>query len=85
MLFYVHLRLNEIFGSVNNGPFTGITFIMVGGLLQLPPVGGRPVYATYKNNWKNCDLLWRHLKVFELTEIMRQRGDETLIDLLNNV
>ena len=85
MLFYAHLRLNEIFGSVNNGPFIGITVIMVEDLLQLAPAGGRPVYSTYKNNWKNCDLLWRHLKVFELTEIMRQRGDETLIDLLNNV
>ena len=58
---------------------------MVGDLLQLPPVGRRPVYASYKNNWQNFDLLWRHFKVFELTEVMCQRGDDTLIDLLNNV
>ena len=85
MLFYVHLRLNKIFGSVNNDPFAGITVIVVGDLLKLPPVGGRPVYASYKNNWQNFDLLWRHFKVFELTEVMPQRGDGTLIDCLNNV
>ena len=58
---------------------------MVGDLLQLPPVGERPVYASYKNNRKNFYLIWRHFKAFELTGVMRQRGDDTLIDLLNNV
>ena len=85
LLFYVHLRLNDIFGSVNNDPFPGITVIVAGDLLQLAPVGGGPVYASYRNNWQNFDLLWRHFKVFELTEVMRQRGDDTLIDLLNNL
>ena len=85
LFFYVHLRLNEIFGSVNNDPFAGITVIVVGDLLQLPSVGGRPVYASYKNNWQNFDLLCRHFKIFELAEVIRQRGDDTLIDLLNNV
>ena len=49
LLFYVDLRLNEIFGSVNNDPFTGITVVVVGDLLQVPPVRGCPVYAGYKN------------------------------------
>ena len=85
LLFYVHLRLNEIFGSANNDTFTGITVIVVGDLLQLPPVGGFPVYASYKNNSQNFDLLWRHFKVFGLAEVMSQRGDDSLIHLLNNV
>ena len=55
LLFYVHLRLNEIFGSFKNEPF------------------------------KNLESLWQHFKVFEFTEIMGQRGDSQLIDLLNNV
>ena len=50
-LFYVHLRLNEISGSVNNEPFEDILVIEVGDLLQLPLVGGRPVYGNYKNYW----------------------------------
>ena len=80
--FYVHLRLNEIFGSVNNDPFSDITVTVVG---DLPPVGGFPVYASYKNNSQNFDLLWRPFKAFELVEVMRQRGDDSLIHLLNNV
>ena len=85
LLFYVHLRLNEIFGSVNNEPFAGITVITVGDFFQLPPVGGKPVYATYKNTWQNFESLWKHFKIFELTEVMRQREDSQLIDLLNQV
>ena len=85
LLFYVHLRLNEIYGSVNNDPFAGTTVIVLRYLLKLPPVGERPAYACYKNNWQKFDLLWRHFKVFKLTEVMRQRGDDTLIDLLINV
>ena len=50
-LFYVHLRFNEIFGSVNNEPFPGIAVITVGNICQLPPEGGKPVHATYKNTW----------------------------------
>ena len=55
LLFYIHLRLNEIFCSVNNYPFAGLTVTVVGNLLQLPHVWGRPVYASYKNNWQNFD------------------------------
>ena len=37
LLFYI--RLKEIFGSIDNEPFAGITVILVGDLLQLSPVG----------------------------------------------
>ena len=83
LLFYVHLRFSEIFGSVNNEPFAGITVITVGNFFQLPPVGGKPVYATYKNTWQNFESLWKHFKIFELTEVMRQRENSQPIDLLN--
>ena len=85
LLFHVHLRLTEIFGKVNDEPFAGKTVIAVGDFFQLPPVGGRPVYADYKNDWQNFESLWKLFKIYELTEVMRQRGDSQLIDLLNNV
>ena len=84
-MLYVHLRLNEIFGTVNDKPFAGISVIAVGDFFQLLPVGGRPVYADYKINWQNFESLWKLFKIFELTEVMRQRGDAEFIDLLNNV
>ena len=57
LLLYVHLRLNEIFGTANDKPLAGISVITVGDFSQLPPVGARPVYADYKNNWQNFESL----------------------------
>ena len=50
LLYYVHLRLNKIFGCVTNESCAGIPVIAVGDFFQLPPVGERPVYANYKND-----------------------------------
>ena len=55
LLFNVHLRLKEIFGTDKNSPFVGISAIDVGDCFQLPPVGERPVYADYKNAWQNFE------------------------------
>ena len=77
--------MTEIFGSVNDQPFAGVSVITVDDFFQLPPVGGKPVYANYKDNWQNFNSLWKLFKIFELTEVTRQRGDSQLIDLLNNV
>ena len=85
LLYYVHLRLSEIFGFVTNEPLAGTTVIEVGDFFQLPLVGGRPVYPDYKNDWQNFESLWKLFKIFELTEVMRQRGESQFIDFLNNV
>ena len=85
LLYYVHLRLNEIFDCVTNESFAGITVIAVGDFYQLPPVGGRPVHVNYNNDWQNFESLWKLFKIFELTEDLRKRGDSQLIDFLNNV
>ena len=77
-LFYFHLRLNEIFELVNCEPFSGVSC----NFFQLPPVGGKLVYATYTNTLQNFDVHWKLFKIFELTEVMRQRRDSELIDRL---
>ncbi|XP_057316777.1 uncharacterized protein LOC130657796 [Hydractinia symbiolongicarpus] len=84
-LFYIHLRLIEIFACRDEIPFAGITVIECGDLYQLPPVQQRPVYADYKSDWLNLVHLWKLFEFAELTEVMRQKGDNVLIDLLNNV
>ena len=82
LLYYIYLRLNEIFRAADTKPFAALTVLAVGDFFQLQPVGGLPVYAEYKNTWQNLNSLW---KLFELTETMHQRGDSQLIHLLNNV
>ncbi|XP_057310099.1 uncharacterized protein LOC130648095 [Hydractinia symbiolongicarpus] len=81
-LFYIHLRLIEIFACRDEIPFAGITVIACGDLYQLPPVQQRPVYADYKSDWLNLVHLWKLFEFAELTEVMRQKGDNVLIDLL---
>ena len=85
LLLHIHLRLTEIFVSKGNFPFARITVIALGDFLQLPPVRTRPVYAEYKNTWHNLDSLWGLFEIAELTEVMRQQGDNNFINLLNHV
>ena len=85
LLFHVNLRLIEIFRSVNDQHFAGVSVLAVGDFFQLPPLGGKPVYVKYKDNWQNFNSLWKLFKIFELTKVMRQCGDSQLIYLLKNV
>ena len=78
--YFVYLRLSEIFVSVNNEPFAGVTVITVGDFFQLPPVGGRSVYEIYKNTWQWFESLWKYFKIFELAEVMRQSHNFQIID-----
>ena len=72
--------MTEIFASKSNFPFEGITVIAIGDFLQLPPI-----YTEYKNTWHNLDSLWGLFEIAELTEVMRQQGDNNFINLLNHV
>ena len=65
LLYYIHLRLNEIFGTTKIEPFAGLIILEVANFFQLPPVGGSPVYAEYKNTWQNLNTLWKLFKMFE--------------------
>ena len=77
--------MNEIFGSVTQEPFAGLTIIAAGDFFQLPLVGDRPVYSFDRNTLRNFDSLWKRFRVFELNEVIRQPGESQLIDLLNSV
>ena len=72
--------MTEIFASKGNFPFAGITVIAVRDFLQLPPVD-----TEYRNTWHNLDSLWGLFEIADLTEVMRQQGDNNFINLLNHV
>ena len=67
--------MTKILESVNDQPFAGASILTVGDFFLLPPVVGKPVYENYKNNWQNFNSLRKLFKSFELTEVIRQRGD----------
>ena len=87
LFLHTHQRLLDIFGYTNNcdKPYAGLTIIVVGNLYQLPPVFQRPVFADYYDDIYNIYHLWKVFKMCELTEVMRQKGNLRLIDLLNNI
>ena len=68
-----------------------MSVLLYGHLFQLKPVNPLAVY------WQKSDVrgltlkalssskLWCNFKIAQLTEVMRQGGDTTLIDLLNKI
>ena len=81
LLLFVHHRLVEIFGCSNDNPFAGLAVI----LWRLPPIQARTIYSDYKDTWQNLVHMWKLFKIAELSQVMRQKGDTRLIDMLNNV
>ena len=84
-LYHIHFRLCEIFNVSLDVPFGGLAVLTVGDLYQLPPVRERKVFSLFKDEMLNFSHPWHHFDFFELTEVMRQQGDNTFINILNNV
>ena len=81
----VHQRPVEIFGCSPDIPFAGNSRIECGEFYVLSPIQERPVYANFDYVMLSISHCWRLLKIAEITEVMRQRGDQELIRLLNNI
>lgn len=83
----VNERLQQIMGR--RQPFGGVSMLFVGDLNQLPPVGDRMIFETpiTGNKLRNAvnDPLWQNVKIFELTEIMRQKDDIPFCTVLNHI
>ena len=90
-LAYVHLRLEEIFGG--DEWFGSTNMLLVGDILQLPPVNGQPVFEqisakslTHKLGCTTAVNIWRDSVVYdELTLNERQKTDGKFSELLNSV
>ena len=85
----MHQRLKDIFGTSAFELFAGIhvSIIAVGDLYQLPPIRRKPIFDRFKNNSYNFFLChpWHVFKMIELTEIMRQKGDQQFTELSNRL
>ena len=87
-LFYqIHQRLVKIF-NVSTILFAGKSVLVVRVLYQLPPVNAMLVYASSNSSEAEsyvADELWKMFRLVELPEVMRQKGDTSFIDLLNQI
>ena len=81
-------RLGVIFMMIPEKAFSGLSVMAVADLIQLPAVGGKPIYSQYPDEDSMKHLLglklWHLFKYLELTEVLRE-NDKFFIDLLNKV
>ena len=79
-------RLIEIVGCGNNKPFGGTSMILFGDIYQLPPVRARTIHMSNQSVKGYITLdLWEMFQFAEITEVMRQRGDNLLIRILKKI
>ena len=89
MLYRIHMRLTKIFETPVTVPFGGINVVLVGDLLQLPPVKGTYVFSTpTKSQFKGlADVkpLWDDFKPMILKHNHRQGKDKAWAESLNRL
>ena len=79
------ILIQKLLGKTSDVPFGGLSMMCVGDFYQLPPIRAPSVYREFRDPLLNVDHLWHMFEMAELTEVMRQRGDNDFVDLLNQV
>lgn len=82
MLCMLNSRLQQLKDSVE--VFGGINILFFGDLMQLPPIRGSFIFRQPERLEGSTDL-WRLFSFCELTQNMRQKGDQTFMKLLNEL
>lgn len=73
----VNLTLQEIFE--NEEPFGNISVLVVGDLMQLNPVGEKPVYKSHTTGYAAlASSPWELFSLYELKQIVRQEKTQYL-------
>ncbi len=89
MLLEIHRRLQQIKGVSSDIMFGGVSILAVGDLYQLPPVGQSAVFErvtdSYARFYGSGSLWLEEFQMLELSEVMRQRDDNSFVDLLGRV
>ena len=82
-LLNLDLTMQEIF---ENEAAFGNAVLAVGDLLQLYPVGEKPVYKDCKSGYSAlATFVWELSKLYELNDIVRQKDDPSFGELLSRV
>ncbi|KAK7573658.1 hypothetical protein V9T40_004699 [Parthenolecanium corni] len=82
----VNERMCQIFKTKEL--FGGKSVLLFGDFYQLPPVGDNMIFEENKRNVFGSlfgNHLWRQIRAFELTDIMRQKDDYEFAKCLNNL
>ena len=72
-LLHIHKRLCEIFGCRKISRFLCLSIIVVGDLLQLPPIKSPEIFEKYKSAFGDFFSLWSQFLITQRTEVMRQK------------
>ena len=85
MFHFIHRRLQEVKG--NSSDFGGVSVIAVGDLFQLQPVFDSWIFTNIEQDYAQLSTnLWmKHVQLFELTTIMRQKDCKQFAELLNRL
>ena len=84
MLMAINMRMNEVVGSKDPKPFSGIPIVVFGDLFQLEPVSGSQPFVPLSNNiakqmfggFPCVPNLWEGFQFRQLNTNHRQQGDE---------
>jgi len=83
----IDTRLRQIMGRPES--FGRVAVLVVGDLHHLVPVMDSPVWKAPKTNelsiFNDRNPLWEEFSFYELSEIMRQKGEADFIRTLNNI
>ena len=89
MLYNIHVRLTEIKQTKNTVPFGGVGVILVGDLMQLPPVNERYIFKTPRNPhlaaFSDVVNLWREFDPYILQHNHRQGESKDWAATLNRI
>ena len=87
LLFFIHERLRQVKKVSENNLFGGVSITAVGDFHQLPPVKAKASDKLYVNDPSSpVNHLWNELfSVVQLDQVMRQRYDTVLAELLNRL
>ena len=82
MLNLIHSRLQQVKQpSSQSAVFGNINILAVGDFYQVPPVAAKPLTS----NYASLTDLWSNICIWELNEVVRQKGDHQFASLLNRL